>query len=68
MTEILIDVQDIKDVVAGDNDLAMQVHRALCDLADELNSALEGYKVQLVHLDTGDYLGLTAEKEEEPKV
>lgn len=53
---MLIDVQRLTDIVAGDDALENQLWRELRDLADELNGNLADYEVSLVHLDTGDYL------------
>ena len=59
MTErILIDVQEVVGVADGDDLYTRvdQVWTALRNLADELNSCIPDYAVELVHLDTGDYL------------
>jgi hypothetical protein len=62
---MLVNVQGMKDIVAGDDNQAVLLHRELCDLADELNDILsDHYKVQLVHYDTQDCLEiLPVEKE-----
>ena len=56
---ILIDVGSVKMIAAGDAALAAEMQRDLETLADELNCALPGYEVTLVHLDTDDYLAFT---------
>ena len=53
---ILIDVTDLLILGAGDPQLDSDLRRELADLADELNSNLDGYEVMLAHLDTADYL------------
>jgi len=53
---ILIDVTDLLSLGAGDPQLDSDMRRELADLADELNSNLDGYEVMLVHYDTGDFL------------
>jgi len=53
---ILIDVSDMLSLAAGDPQLDSDLRRELADLADELNSNLDGYEVMLAHLDTADYL------------
>jgi len=53
---ILIDVTDLLILGAGDPELETGLNRELRDLADELNSNLDGYEVALVHLDLVDYL------------
>ena len=60
MSRILIDIQNIKSVAGGDTDLESEMQRALAELADELNSALPGYEVMLVHYDTDDLLSFTS--------
>ena len=50
-------IGDILDVATGgDAELETRLRRAMCDLADELNSGLGDYEVMIVHLDTADYL------------
>jgi len=53
---ILIDVTDLLSLTAGNPQLDSDMRRELADLADDLNSSLDGYEVMLVHLDTADYL------------
>lgn len=53
---ILIDIDRIKIIAAGECALEADIQRALCDLADEINSALPEYECTLLHLDTADYL------------
>ncbi|HUX78055.1 MAG TPA: hypothetical protein VMY40_15590 [Anaerolineae bacterium] len=65
MKQILIDIQRIADVAAGDPELSDRLWRALRDLADELNSALPEYETGLLHLDTGDYLAFVRRDPEE---
>jgi len=52
----LIDVTDLLALGAGDPQLDSDIRHELADLADELNSSLDGYEVMLVHLDLADYL------------
>jgi len=49
-------IGDILDIATGDAELETRLRRAMCDLADELNSGLGDYEVMIVHLDTADYL------------
>lgn len=56
---MLIDIDRVRVVAAGDPALEAEMHRALCDLADEINSALPEYECTLMHLDTADYLAFT---------
>lgn len=37
----------------------VEIRAALCNLADELNSDLDGYTVSMEHLDSYDYLTFT---------
>jgi hypothetical protein len=53
---MLVPIQDLLDVVAGDPERESELTREVKELADELNSALPEYEVRLVHLDTVDYL------------
>ena len=53
---ILIDVTDLLSLAAGDPQLDSDMRRALADLADELNSNLDGYEVMLAHYDCSDFL------------
>jgi len=54
--KILIDVTDLLSLTAGDPQLDSSMRRELADLADDLNSSLDGYEVRLIHLDCADYL------------
>ena len=54
--KILVDVSDLADLGASNAELEADLWRGLRNLADELNSSLDGYEVMLVHLDTADYL------------
>lgn len=58
MDRILIDVQELTDVVAGDDVKSAILRRELRGLVDELNSVLPDYQVGLLYLDTGEYLWL----------
>lgn len=62
----LIDVYRIADVATRDLDRVAEMYRALCDLSDELNSALPEYEVALLHLDTANYLCFTKRTEPTP--
>jgi len=53
---ILIDVSDMLALAASDAELDSDMRHELADLADDLNSSLDGYEVMLAHLDTADYL------------
>jgi len=52
----LVDVTDLLALGAGIPELESGLGHEMRDLADEFNSALDGYEVSLVHLDTADYL------------
>jgi len=52
---VSIDVQGLIDLSVSDAG-EVKTWRTLCDVADELNSALPKYRVSLEHYDTGDYL------------
>jgi len=52
----LIEVTDLLSLGAGDPQLDSDMRHELADLADELNSSLDGYEVRLIHLDCADYL------------
>jgi hypothetical protein len=55
-TRILININNLMYIVAGEDALEAQLTRELKTLADELNSTLPDYEVRLIHLDTDDYL------------
>ena len=61
MKRILIDIEGLVNAATGDDIYSRMdaLWRALRDLADELNSVLNAYQVELTHLDTGDYLAFT---------
>lgn len=48
-------VTSIMDTAISDKQ-TMEVHRALCTLADDLNSCLLNFEVTLEHYDTEDFL------------
>ena len=52
---ILVYIGDLVDITEGDEHEA-SMWRELRRLVDELNSALAGYEVTLLHLDTADYI------------
>ena len=62
---ILIDVTDLLDAAAGDDEMAAQMTREIHALADEINSALPDYECTFVHLDTRDYLAFVKRDPEE---
>jgi len=57
-------VGDIVDTVVSDAG-GVALYRALCVLADDLNSSLLCYEVTLEHFDTGDYLRFARRSSEE---
>ena len=58
MKRVLIDVEAVVNAAMGEDVYSRvdSLWRALRDLSDELNSALDRYRVELVHYDTGDFL------------
>jgi len=63
MNRTLINVQTMINAV-GDQE---QMWHGLRDLADELNSELPEYEVELTHHDTGDYLAFARRDQEDRK-
>ena len=60
----LIEVTDLLSLAASDAELDSDMRHELADLADDLNSSLDGYEVRLIHLDCADYLEFIARDED----
>jgi hypothetical protein len=55
MSRMLIDVTNLLDA-GNSREVDALIRREVCDLADEINSALPDYECTFVHLDTHDFL------------
>lgn len=61
----LFSIRDIMDAASEDYRDALELRMALNGLADEMNDALDGYEVRVIHLDTEDYLEMISRESED---